>query len=102
MNTSINSTEMEALNNYKKRRPQLNFEEMGIPAGSELVMNYNDQQYISVVKTARTVVYNEEEYYLSALTAQIMETKHPHVQPTPYWSFNGKMLSDIYDETYSY
>ena len=23
---------MEALNNYKKRRPQLNFEEMGIPA----------------------------------------------------------------------
>ena len=31
MNTGINSTEIEALNNYKKRRPQLNFEEMGIP-----------------------------------------------------------------------
>lgn len=102
MNTSINSTEIEALNNYKKRRPQLNFEEMGIPVGAELVMNYNDQQYKSIVKTYRTVVYNEEEYYLSALTALIMEAKHPHVHPTPHWSYNGKLLSDIYDETYSY
>ena len=102
MNTNINSTEIEALNNYKKRRPQLNFEEMGIPVGAELVMNYNDQQYKSIVKTYRTVVYNEEEYYLSALTALIMEAKHPHVHPTPHWSYNGKLLSDIYDETYSY
>lgn len=102
MNTSINSTEIEALNNYKKRRPQLNFEEMGIPVGAELVMNYNDQQYKSIVKTYRTVAYNEEEYYLSALTALIMEAKHPHVHPTPHWSYNGKLLSDIYDETYSY
>ncbi len=102
MNTSINSTEIEALNNYKKRRPQLNFEEMGIPVGAELVMNYNDQQYKSIVKTYRTVIYNEEEYYLSALTALIMEAKHPHVHPTPHWSYNGKLLSDIYDETYSY
>ena len=102
MNTGINSTEIEALNNYKKRRPQLNFEEMGIAVGSELVMNYNDQQYKAIVSSARTVKYNEDEFYLSALTAQIMEAKHPHVQPTPHWSFNGKVLSDIYDETYSY
>lgn len=102
MNTSINSTEIDALNNYKKRRPQLNFEEMGIPVGAELVMNYNDQQYKAVVKTARTVNYNEEEFYLSALTAQIMESKFNHVHPTPHWTFNGKVLSDIYDETYSF
>ena len=80
----------------------MNFEEMGIPVGAELVMNYNDQQYKSIVKTYRTVAYNEEEYYLSALTALIMEAKHPHVHPTPHWSYNGKLLSDIYDETYSY
>ena len=48
MNKGINSTEIEALNNYKKRRPQLNFEEMGIPAGSELVMNYNDGSIFNV------------------------------------------------------
>ncbi len=102
MNIGINNSEIEALNNFKKRRPQLNFEEMGIPIGSELIMNYNDQQYSSIVRTARTVIYNEEEYYLSALTAEIMESKFDHVHPTPHWSFNGKSLSDIYDDTYSY
>ncbi len=102
MNTGINSSEIDALNNYKKRRPQLNFEEMGIPVGAELIMNYKDLQYKAVVKSARTVTYNEEEYYLSTLTAELMESKFNHVQPTPHWTYNGKVLSDIYDETYSY
>lgn len=102
MNTSINSSEIDALNNYKKRRPQLNFEEMGIAIGSELVMNYNDQQYTATVRTARTVTFDEKEYYLSALTAEIMDSKFDHVHPTPHWSYNGKSLSDIYDDTYSF
>ena len=101
MNAKINKSEIDALNTYKKRRPPLNFEEMGIPLGAELVMNYKDTEYKAYVNGPRTVLYNDEEKYLSPLTSEILGREF-NVQPTHYWLYNGRILSDIYDETYSF
>ncbi|MGN1281272.1 MAG: GIY-YIG nuclease family protein, partial [Succinivibrio sp.] len=43
INNDLSVKEIEAVNNYSKRRPSLKFEEMGIPKGSELVMTYEGQ-----------------------------------------------------------
>ena len=34
-----------------------------------------------------------------ALTKKLLETDRP-IQPSPYWLFNGRRLTDIYNETY--
>ena len=101
MNSKINKSEIDALNTYKKRRPPLNFEEMGIPVGAELVMNYKGTEYKAYVNGPRTVRYNDEEKHLSPLTSEILGREF-NSNPTHYWSYNGRILSDIYDETYNY
>jgi hypothetical protein len=48
------------------------------------------------------VSYKGEEVSLSALSAQLKGYKVKHIQPTPHWVFNDRLLSDIYDETYPF
>lgn len=100
MNKTVPQSDIQAANTLKKKRPPLNFEEMGIHIGSELVMSYNDIEYKAVVSSPRTVTYNGTEYHLSPLTKEIIHSEW-NVQPTPYWFYNGRLLSDIYDETYA-
>lgn len=85
----------------KKKRPPLNFIEMGIPIGSELVMPFEGNEYKAVVSSARKVTYEGEEYSISPLTAKIMHSEW-NVQPCPYWYFNNRVLSEIYEETYTF
>jgi hypothetical protein len=90
-----------ASSNAKSKRPPLNFYEMGLKKGDVLV--WKDDHSISVVITSdRKVSYNGEEVSLSALSAQLKGYKVKHIQPTPHWLFNDKLLSDIYDETYPF
>ena len=90
-----------ASSNAKSKRPPLNFYEMGLNKGDVLV--WKDDHSISVVITSdRKVSYNGEEVSLSALSAQLKGYKVKHIQPTPHWLFNDKLLSDIYDETYPF
>ena len=101
LNQNVTQSELNAIETYQKRRPSLNFEEMGIPIGSELVMNYKGQQYKCTVKTQRTVEYENNEIALSLLTAKLRESSNKYVQPCPFWFFNGVCLSDIYENTYA-
>ena len=50
----------------------------------------------------RKVSYKGEEVSISALSAQIKGYKVKHIQPTPHWLYNDRLLSDIYDETYPF
>ncbi len=81
----------------KARRPTQNFFEMGIPEGS--VLQFTQSEETCTVLNGRRITYKDEETSLTALTKQLLGTDRP-LQPSPYWQFNGRRLTDIYNETY--
>jgi hypothetical protein len=91
-----------ASENYKrKRRPPLNFREMGIPIGANLLYLKNGGSVEVEVCSDRKVLYDGKETSLTAVTKEILGLDYA-VQPTRYWAYNGKSLNDIYNETYEY
>lgn len=86
-----------AAEQYRARRPNLNFEEMGIPIGSRLQSIHGDAMV--VVVGPRKVRLEDDELSLTAATRQVMGLDY-NVQPGPHWRFDGKLLRDIYNETY--
>jgi len=95
---NISDAEKSAAKQF--HRPQFNFEEMGIPVGSELFYVKDPDIKISVIGPKK-VLYNAKEYALSALTKELLDLPY-YVQPGQYWTYNNKNLRDIYDETYPY
>ena len=80
------------------RRPSMNFFQMGLPAGS--VLKYKDGNIEVSVAEEKKVNFNDNICSLTSVTKDIMELDYS-VQPAPYWSFQGRTLKEIYDETYS-
>ena len=81
------------------RRPSLNYKEMGLDVGSKLLFTKASETEV-IISTERKVVYKGVEMSLTAITKQLLGITHA-LQPTAYWTFEGKNLRDIYDETYS-
>ena len=81
----------------KARRPAQNFLEMSIPEGSTLQFTQADKT--CTVLNGRKVSYQGEEISLTALTQRLLDTDKP-LQLSPYWQFEGRRLTDIYNETY--
>jgi hypothetical protein len=101
---TVSKIELEASENYKKKRPPLNFTEMGIPIGAKLIFNYGDTVAEVFVSSDRKVKINpddEEEKSLTQLTREILNIDY-NIQPTRYWSYEGKSLNAYYNETYTY
>ena len=94
----VDAQSIAAAEQYTKRRPNLNFEEMGIPIGSELVCPTVDIS--ATVVGPRKVSLNGDEMSLTAATRMVRQIDYA-VAPAPYWTFNGKLLQDIYNETYT-
>ena len=93
-----------------KRRPTLNFGELGVPAGSILTYVRDDRVSAEVVddRRVRLVSLPDNEYpdlvlggepsYLSPLSRDLLGAAR-HVQPTGYWRVEGgRSLLEIYDE----
>lgn len=89
---------LEAAAQLRARRPNLNFEEMGIPMGSELTAI--DGLSSAFVVGPRRVRYLDEEMSLTAATRACIGLEYS-VAPGPYWRFNGRLIRDIYNDTYS-
>ncbi|ADQ80093.1 hypothetical protein Palpr_1954 [Paludibacter propionicigenes WB4] len=81
------------------RRPPLNYIEMGIPLGARLEFNRDDETYIVEVCDAKKISYCGVKKSLTAITKELLGIEHA-LQPTSYWTYNGKNLMDIYNETY--
>lgn len=81
-----------------KKRPRMNFQQMGIPIGAELVSNNNGETVI--VRSDRTVEFRGNETSITNATRIILDNSY-NVAPSPYWTYNGRKLKDIYDETYT-
>lgn len=83
------------------KRSPLNFYEMGMQKGDILI--WKDDPTISVtIISERKVCHEGEETSISALSAKLKGYKVKHIQPTPHWLFNDRVLSEIYDETYPF
>jgi hypothetical protein len=83
---------------FKAKRPNMNFTEMGIPEGS--VLHSVEDDSTATVVGPKKVRFQDEEMSLTAATRIVLGIEHS-VQPSPYWTFNGRSLRDIYNETYA-
>jgi len=100
---TISITEKEASEYYKKRRPPLNFTEMGTPIGAKLVFNHSEitmEVYVSSDRKVKTAD-SDEEKSLTRITKEILELDYD-IQPTRYWNYEGRSLNDYYNETYTF
>ncbi len=95
----IDEQDKQAAEQLRKRRPNLNFDEMGIPIGSTLNAVKTDDTAV-VVGPKKVKFRGHEEISLSAATREMIDTEY-NVAPAPYWTFDGKLLKEIYEDTYS-
>jgi hypothetical protein len=93
----VSEEEREAGMELTRRRPRINFVQMNIPVGSELVSKVTGEN--AMVISERLVRFRDEETSLSAATRLTLGIDY-NVAPTAYWTFNGKSVQEIYDETY--
>lgn len=89
---------VEIQEQIRKRRPSLDYRLMGIAEGEELTYDFDPSVTVKVVSNKK-VSYNGEEISLTAVTKQIMGITR-ELQPTSYWSYQGRNLKDIYEETF--
>jgi len=95
--TELDEQSLIAAEQLRLRRPNFNFDEMGIPVGSELKSVKNDM--IVTVVGPKKVRLGEDEMSLTAATRQALALEYS-VAPGPLWTYQGRLLSDIYDATY--
>jgi len=84
----------------RKMRPPLNFREMEIPIGARLVFSKDEYPAEVEICGDKKVLHEGVETSLTAVTKKLLDIERP-IHPTPYWTYNGKNLREIYDETYS-
>ena len=90
--------EVAAGEQFRSRRPNLNFEEMGIPSGSNL-LSTSTNSTVTVCGPKR-VRLGSEEMSLTAATRQVLGLDYS-IAPTFAWTFDGRLLRDIYNDTYA-
>ena len=81
----------------RARRPNLDFTEMRIPIGSELKFTQADES-VEVISNKR-VRYQGKEYSLTGITRELQGSSFKRAVATN-WTYNGRILRDIYNETY--
>jgi hypothetical protein len=82
----------------QSRRPRMNFHELGISNGSTLVSTEDPAVTVQVVDE-RKVQYEGTVCSLTAGTRKVLGLADDYaLQPSPFWTFNGKVLKVIYDE----
>jgi hypothetical protein len=97
--SGVDEASLQAVATAKQRRPNLNFREMGIPVGSSL--ESTEQAEITVLVAGdRKVKLGGDELSLSAATQQVLQLDYA-VRPASYWRFQGRLLSEIYEDTYT-
>jgi len=97
LNSNVSQAERDSGKRLKKR-PNMNFGEMEIPVGAMLI--YKDGIIAVEVINEKKVNYSGKEMTLTAATREVMGIDYS-VQPSPHWTYEGKLLKDIYESVYS-
>lgn len=95
--TDLDQQSLEAAEQLRSRRPNLNFTEMGISIGEILHSTHGPATV--VVTGPRKVRLNDEEMSLTAVTRQVLSIDYS-IAPAPHWTYKGRSISEIYEETY--
>lgn len=81
----------------KKKRPVLDFGKLGIPPASPLL--FQDGLTTIQVLTNRKVEFEDQACFLVTPTRKLLGLAEDYpIQPSPYWSYQGKRLKDLYEE----
>lgn len=94
----LGAEDADALVRQRARRPPLDYFAMGMKVGDELAF-LADLSVRVTVAGAKKVEYQGIVQSLTAITKRLLNKDHD-VQPTPYWTFNGDNLANIYDRTF--
>lgn len=95
----IDQVELEAGQAYARKRPNFNFIEMGIPVGSQIYFNSDGEA--ATVTSEKFVRFRDTETSLTNATRLALGEGYAYnVAPGPYWTYNGRKLREIYNETY--
>jgi hypothetical protein len=97
-NPEIDQEAVAAGEQFRSRRPNLNFDEMGIPLGA-ILLSTTTESTVTVIGPKR-VRLGTEDMSLTAATRQVHGLEYS-IAPTFVWTFNGRLLRDIYNETYA-
>lgn len=90
--------ETTAGSSVRKQRPAINFQKCGIPVGAELVFIDDDSVRVTVVDAEKNKVeYNGETTALSPLAEKLRNVSA--IQGTSVFTYNGKKITDIAEET---
>lgn len=99
--SELTGDDIAAKQKVRPRRPPLNFHEMGLHDGDILVYTEDPSKVVKIVGPKRVCLEDGEESSLTAITTKLRGSKYP-IQPTPWWTYEGRNLSDIYNETYPF
>jgi hypothetical protein len=85
-----------AADRFKKaRKPPLNFLEVGVPIGSPL--HFIDGEQICTVIDSRRVEFEGQSWSMSRLAQKLTGLDRP-LRGSAYFTFQGRKLSEIYDD----
>lgn len=98
--SDVDAADKQSAQNLKdSRRPRMNFHELNIPTGSVLV--FKDGQAQVTIVSDKKVDFNGVLCSLTAATRKVLKLPDDYaVQPSPYWTFNGKTVKEIYENFY--
>ena len=98
--SELTAADRAARERVDRRRPNFNFKEMDIYPGTEL--RFRDDETVTVeVVDERRVRMDDEVISMTEATKRARKVDRA-VAPMPHWRTpDGRLLSDIYNETYS-
>lgn len=101
LESDVEAIDKQSSENFKNtKRPRMNFHELGIPNGSILLSKDGTQQ--ATVIEEKKVNFNGQTTSLTEATRQLLGLSDgAPIQPSPYWTFNGKTVKEIYEEFHS-
>ncbi len=91
----LKKVKINPVKKQKVRRPPIDFTKCNIPMGAELVY-IEDPNIVATVVSDRKVEYNGE---ITSLSAIISSIKGHSAQGPSYFTYNGKKVSEIAEET---
>lgn len=96
---SVDVEAKPAIEKFKKaRKPPLNFLEVGVPVGATLMFTEGPQT--CTVEDPRHVRFEGDTWTMTRL-AQHLTGLERSLRGSSYFAYQGRKLSEIYDETYS-
>ena len=78
----------------RQKKEKFEFSKLNIPIGAELQFIHDETIKVVVADEKRTVIYNGEEWSLSALAKVLLNKSFP-VQGTLHFSYNDEILTDL-------